>query len=50
LKLLQFNSSHFKNFCILKTSPDVCYINQEDNFVSREDIQVLFEPKGRQNP
>lgn len=50
LKLLQFNNSHFQNFCTLKTSPDVCYINQEDSFLSREDILISFKPKGHQNP
>lgn len=34
-------SWHFKNFCILKTSPDVCYINRDENFLSRGDTGFI---------
>lgn len=48
LKLLQFNCSHSVNILILKTSPDVCHVDQEGSLIAREDALVSFKPEGHQ--
>lgn len=50
MKLFQFNSSYFKNLDILKTSPDVCYINQEDNLKIKGRHSVFIFTKKMPKP